>query len=123
MPVVFGLPPVINAVPPGSESDGFDVAALVYSLPVRVSSASVECGWWAMYQSRSLWCMPSTEISSTCLLACAPLRAGEALAGRPDNAHIATAPTAVNPIAAGRWYFDMVPVSYTHLRALETGRN
>ena len=27
----LGLPPVIRAVPPGSESDGFDVAASVYS--------------------------------------------------------------------------------------------
>src|SRR5665213_582590 len=108
MPVVFGLPPVINAVPPGSESDGFDVAALVYSLPVRVSLASVELGWWAMYQSRSLWCMPSTEISRTCLPACALFEAGEAFAGRFDNAHIATTPTAVNPMAPRRWYFDMV---------------
>src|ERR1019366_1260830 len=27
--------------------------------------ASVESGWLATYRSRSLWCMPSTEISST----------------------------------------------------------
>src|SRR5215472_10892168 len=68
MPVDLGLPPVISAVPPGSESDGLEVNALVYSLPECVNLASVELGWLATYQSRSLWCMPSTEISSTCLL-------------------------------------------------------
>src|SRR5215469_8766665 len=69
MPVDLGLPPVISAVPPGSESDGLEVNAFVYSLPECVNLASVELGWLAMYQLRSLWCMPSTEISSTCLLA------------------------------------------------------
>src|SRR5262249_47551095 len=53
---------------PGSESDGLEVDAFVYSLPVCVNLASVELGWWATYQSRSLWCMPSTDISRTCLL-------------------------------------------------------
>src|SRR5215469_7995430 len=69
MPVDLGLPPVISAVPPGSESDGLEVNAFVYSLPECVNFASVELGWLATYQSRSLWCIPSTEISSTCLLA------------------------------------------------------
>src|SRR5215469_17009753 len=70
-PVDLGLPPVISAVPPGSESDGLEVSALVYSLPERVNLASVELGWLAMYQLRSLWCIPSTEISRTCLSWCA----------------------------------------------------
>src|SRR5215475_4736868 len=95
MPVDFGLPPVISAVPPGSESDGLEVAAFVYSLPVCVSLASVELGWWATYQSRSLWCMPSTEISSTCLLAGAcPGAAALADPGNADSAQAAAAPLA-----------------------------
>src|SRR5215472_504694 len=92
MPVDLGLPPVISAVPPGSESDGLEVNALVYSLPECVNLASVELGWLAMYQSRSLWCMPSTEISSTCLLAGA--RACAAALAEPcnaDSAHAAAA--------------------------------
>ena len=109
MPVDLGLPPVISAVPPGSESDGFEVAALVYSLPPRVSLASVELGWLATYQSRSLWCMPSTEISRTCLLVCALARAGRLSArGQAGSVHSAAADTAASPTQAGRVYFDMV---------------
>src|SRR5215469_13116063 len=92
MPVDLGLPPVISAVPPGSESDGLDVNALVYSVPECVSLASVELGWLAMYQSRSLWCMPSTEISSTCLLTGAgPGAAALAVPCNADSAHAAAA--------------------------------
>src|SRR5215468_6140574 len=96
MPVDLGLPPVISAVPPGSESDGLEVAAFVYSLPVCVNLASVELGWWATYQSRSLWCMPSTEISSTCLLA--GTGAGPSALAEPGSAvraHAAAAALAV----------------------------
>src|SRR5258708_4607535 len=42
-----------------------------------------------MYQSRSLWCMPSTEISSTCLLTGAG--AGAAALAVPCNAESAHA--------------------------------
>src|SRR5215469_629245 len=90
MPVDLGLPPVISAVPPGSESDGLEVSAFVYSLPECVNLASVELGWLATYQSRSLWCMPSTEISSTCLLACAGA-AALAVPCNADSAHAAAA--------------------------------
>src|SRR5215469_2061832 len=96
MPVDLGLPPVISAVPPGSESDGLEVNALVYSLPECVNIASVELGWLATYQSRSLWCMPSTEISSTCLLAGAA--AGAAALAKPGNAD--STPAAAAALAA-----------------------
>src|ERR1700733_3916232 len=68
MPVSFGSAPVISAVPPGSESDGSAVSASVYSAPPVASRASSEPGWLATYQARSDWCMPSTEIRSTCLI-------------------------------------------------------
>src|ERR1700728_5098368 len=68
MPVSFGSAPVISAVPLGSESDGSAVLAWVYSAPPVASRASSELGLWATYQSRSDWCMPSTDISSTCLV-------------------------------------------------------
>src|SRR5258708_33023685 len=53
--------------------------------------ASVELGWLATYQSRSLWCMPSTEISSTCLLTGAGACA--AALAEPCNADSAYAAT------------------------------
>src|SRR5579863_10161163 len=67
MPRTFGSAPVISPVPPGSESEGTGVCALVYSAPPVARRASSEVGWLAIYQSRSDWCMPSTEIRSTCL--------------------------------------------------------
>jgi hypothetical protein len=47
--------------------------------------ASSEWGWFATYQLRSDWCIPSTEISSTCLIW--PLRWADAL-----GADMATVP-------------------------------
>src|SRR5215469_13627163 len=85
----------MSAVPPGSESDGLDVSALVNSVPEFVSLASVELGWLAMYQSRSLWCIPSTEIRSTCLPCCA----GAAALAEPCNADSAYA---ITPALAAR---------------------
>ena len=40
--MTFGSPPVISAVPPGSESDGSAVCASVYSAPPVASRASSE---------------------------------------------------------------------------------
>src|SRR5262249_29594310 len=76
-PVARGSPPVINAVPPGSESDGSAAWALLNSAPPWTSFASSELGWFATYHSRSDWWIPSTEIKSTCLMRCLP---GEAAA-------------------------------------------
>src|SRR5215469_15083331 len=104
MPVDLGLPPVISAVPPGSESDGLEVRAFVYSLPECASLASVEPGWLAMYQSRSLWCMPSTEISSTCLLNAGGCAAAYAEPCRTDSAHR----DAAVPAAAHTMVFRLV---------------
>src|ERR1700759_1816502 len=67
MPVTLGSPPVMIPVPPGSASDGSVVCAPVYSARPVASRASSEGGEWATYQFRSDWCMPSTDISSTCL--------------------------------------------------------
>src|ERR1700722_9982700 len=65
MPVVRGLPPVTWAVIPGNESEGMGVCACEYSAPPPTSLASSEPGWLLTYHSRSDWCRPSTEISST----------------------------------------------------------
>src|SRR5215472_4876776 len=117
MPVDLGLPPVISAVPPGSESDGLEVNALVYSLPECVNIASVELGWLATYQSRSLWCMPSIEISSTCLLGGAGV--GAAALAEPCNANTAH-PTAAALEARDAKVFRLVtetPVWRRHDRS------
>src|SRR5262249_11219334 len=63
----------------------------------------VALGWLATDQSRSLWCMPSTEISSTCLLAGAG--AGAAAFAEPcnaGNAHAAAAALAARHAKAFR---------------------
>src|SRR5262249_23773172 len=75
-----------------------EVNAFVYSLPECVNLASVELGWLATYQSRSFWCMPSTEISSTCLLAGAGACA--AALAEPCNADTDSAHEAAAALAA-----------------------
>src|SRR5579875_2665970 len=75
MPVARGPPPVTSAVPPGSESDGSEVWSLVYCIPPVAICASADVGWLATYQSRSDWCMPSTEISRTCWIGLAEVDA------------------------------------------------
>src|SRR6185437_1446661 len=82
MPVARGSPPVMIAVPPGSESEGSDVCAFLNSLPPRTSLASSELGWLATYHLRSDWCIPSTEINRTCLTVCSPRRSWFADSGR-----------------------------------------
>src|SRR5579884_2719783 len=108
MPVDFGLPPVIKAVPPGSESDGFDVAALVYSAPERVSLARAELGWLATYQSRSLWCIPSTDIRRTWSVLLPPGLVAPAPAGMTTSMPNAAADIAASPTTVGRLTFNMM---------------
>src|ERR1700730_13176108 len=71
MPVLRGLPPVTWPTIPGSESDGTGVRAEVNSVPAPTILASAEPGWVCTYQTRSDWCIPSTDNNNTC---CTPAR-------------------------------------------------